>query len=266
MQSTQCCISDLKDWMTNSKLQLNEHKTGIILILPKKVLNNVPLPSKIRQSGTNIKLSQTVCKLSITLDQTLSFQQHISNVCNTCYLEPGRISTIHHLSKGATNTLICAFILSRLDYCSALLSGSQKHLLDRLQKVQNNTAQLIYRSSKFSHVTPLLHIYTGSQLKQGLISNSLHFALNLRMALTLPLRPSSSLLSFSAAPFFCRHLSVQNTMLLHKVKWLVLFLLPSSNNMEQAPCLYPSCILCQFFQIFLENLSLFKKFFFSLLP
>ena len=157
IQSTQCCISDLKDWMTNSKLQLDKDKTDMILILPRQVLNNASLPSEICLNGSNIKLSQTVCKLSITLDQTLSFQQHISNVCNTCYLEPGRISTIHHLSKGATNTLICAFILSRLDYCSALLSGSQKHLLDRLQKVQNNTAQLIYRSSKFSHVTPLLY-------------------------------------------------------------------------------------------------------------
>ena len=44
-----------------------------------------------------------------------------------------------------------------LNYCRALLSGSPKHLLDRLQKVQNNAARLIYRSSKFSHITPLLH-------------------------------------------------------------------------------------------------------------
>ena len=53
--------------------------------------------------------------------------------------------------------LICPFVLSMLNYCRALLSGSPKHLLDRLQKVQNNAAQLIYRSSKFNHITPLLH-------------------------------------------------------------------------------------------------------------
>ena len=40
------------------------------------------------------------------------------------------------------------------------------HLLDRLQKVQNNAARLIYRSSKFNHVTPLPLSYTGSQLKK----------------------------------------------------------------------------------------------------
>ena len=62
-----------------------------------------------------------------------------------------------YLSEDATKTLICAFVLSRLDYCNALLSGSPKYLLDRLQKVQNNAARLIYRFPKFHHVTPLLH-------------------------------------------------------------------------------------------------------------
>ena len=121
--------------------------------------------------------------------------------------------------------------------------------------------------------------YTCSQLKKGLIWNSLHFALNFWMVLPLPtfqifftsewfcpylpLRSSSPLHSFSAAPFFCRHPSVQKTILSHKVKWSALFLLPSSNNMEQASRFYPSRILCQFLQIFPENLSLFENFFFS---
>ena len=145
IQSTQRCISDLRDWMTNSKLQLNEDKTDMILISPRNVLNNIPFPSEICTNGTNIQLSQTVHNLGVTLEQTLSFQQHISNVCRTCYLELRRIRTIHHyLSEDSRKTLICVLVLSRLDYCNALLSGSQKHLFDRLQKAQNNAAQLIY--------------------------------------------------------------------------------------------------------------------------
>ena len=158
IQSTQCCISYLKDWMTNNKLQLNEDKTDTILISARKMLNNAPLPSEIRMNSTNIKLSQTVRNLGVTVDQTLSFQQHISNVCRTCYLELRRISTIRHYpSEDTTKTLIFGFVLSRLDYCNALLSGTPKHLLDRLQKVQNDAARLTYQSSKFNHVTPLLH-------------------------------------------------------------------------------------------------------------
>ena len=76
IQSTQCCISDMKDWMKNNKLRLNEDKTDMIPISARKVLNNAPLPSEICLNGPYIKLSQTVHNLGITLDQTLSFQQH----------------------------------------------------------------------------------------------------------------------------------------------------------------------------------------------
>ena len=68
IQSTQCCISDLKDWMINNKLQLNEDKTDMILISARKVLNNAPIPSEICLNGTNIKLSQNVRNLGVTLD------------------------------------------------------------------------------------------------------------------------------------------------------------------------------------------------------
>ena len=58
-----------------------------------------------------------------------------------------------------------------------------------------------------------------------------------------------------------KHPSVQNAFLSHNVKWSALFLLPSSNNMEQAPCFYLSRFLCHFLHIFPENLPLLKKLF-----
>ena len=130
---------------------------SLILISSRKVLNNAPLPSEICLNGIKIKLSQTVRKLGVTFDQTLSLQHHISNICRICYLELCRISAIcHYLATDAIKTLICTFIQSRLDYCNALLSGSPKHLPDRLQKVQNNAARLIYQPTKLNHATSLL--------------------------------------------------------------------------------------------------------------
>ena len=113
-----------------------------------------------------------------------------------------------------------------------------------------------------STMSHLFILYTGSQLKTWFISNLLHFTLISEwFCLYLPLRSSSPLHSFSAAPFFCRHPSVQNTILLDKVKWSALFLLPSANNTEQAPRFYPSRSFCQFLQIIPENSSLFDNFF-----
>ena len=81
----------------------------------------------------------------------------------------------------------------------------------------------------------------------------------------LPFRTSSplSLHSFLAAPLFCRHPCVQNTILPNKVQWSALFLLPGSSYLKPAPCFCLPFYLCQLFEIFLENLSLLKKLFFS---
>ena len=69
---------------------------------------------------------------------------------------------------------------------------------------------------------------------------------------------------YAAAPYFCRHPSVQNAILSHKVQWPAFFLVPSSDNMGPNPRFCLSRILCQFFQIFFENHSLFQNLFFSL--
>ena len=47
------------------------------------------------------------------------------------------------LDRSATETLIQAFIFSRLDYCNSLLIGLNICELDRLQRVQNVAAEIV---------------------------------------------------------------------------------------------------------------------------
>ena len=156
VSSTQSCISQLKSWMTVNKLKLNEDKTEMILISSPK--SNLTLPSSVDLNGCSITISSSVRNLGVTFDQSLSFRQHVANVCRLCYLEIRRVSSVRHLlSDGTTKTLLCAFVLSRLDYCNAPLAGSPKDLIEKLQKVQNHASRLVFRCSKFDHVTPLLH-------------------------------------------------------------------------------------------------------------
>lgn len=53
-------------------------------------------------------------------------------------------------------TVIHAFITSRLDYCNSLYFGLPKSSLDRLQLVQNAAARLLTGTRKREHITPVL--------------------------------------------------------------------------------------------------------------
>ena len=84
-------------------------------------------------------------------------KQQVSRICQSVYLELRRISSVRHvLTVDATKTLVTSLVLSRLDYCNSLLSGIPQQLIDKLQKVQNCSTRLIFKTSKYTHVSPLL--------------------------------------------------------------------------------------------------------------
>ena len=108
--------------MTQNELQLNDEKTELLLACPKKFVDHPSLPTFLEIGSTStVPFSSSVRSLGVTLDPTLSFQQHISNVFRSAYLELRKISSVRHLlSAEATTTLVCAFIFSKLDYCTSL--------------------------------------------------------------------------------------------------------------------------------------------------
>ena len=76
---------------------------------------------------------------------------HINKVCNASfyYLQ-------HFLSRDSSETLIHAFVSSRLDHCNSLLYGLPQVQIDKIQRVQTAAARLNFKKSKFCHITPVL--------------------------------------------------------------------------------------------------------------
>ena len=155
MLSTQDCISDLKSWMTQSKLKLNEENTEVLPVIPSKFKNHPSLLSdSICFTSTNIAISPLVHSLGSTLDQTLTFRQQISAkqlVSN--HEESVQSASISLLMR---QKRLCVLLL-----CNGLFSAtvfSPKYLLKKIQKIQNNAARVVFRSSKHEHVTASLHM------------------------------------------------------------------------------------------------------------
>ena len=99
----------------------------------------------------------SVRSLCVTIDSHLSMDGQIRLICKNAFYHLRRISQLKtFLCKAALAQLIHAFVISRLDYCNSLLAGLSKASLDRLQRVQNAAARLLYGAKKFDSIHPIL--------------------------------------------------------------------------------------------------------------
>ena len=142
--------------MLENKLKLNNDRTEALLMRSSSKSFSVSKPTTISVCGCKISLSARNLGFYITDD--MSVELHIKDVCRSAYLELCRISTILDLlSVDSTQTLISVFVVSRLDDCNSHLSGCHKHLLEKLEKVQNSATRLL-KAHKRDQVSSLLRI------------------------------------------------------------------------------------------------------------
>ena len=83
--------------------------------------------------------------------------KHITKICASSFFYLYNIRRIrNYLSQTSTETLIHGFVSIRLDYYNSVLYGLPDSLLNKLQRVQNACARLIFNEHKFCHITPLI--------------------------------------------------------------------------------------------------------------
>ena len=141
VKSLEDCIADISKWMGCNSLKINEHKTEFVIFSR----NPDEYRDIIQQIGTdNIKPSDHVKILGVTLDSSLNMQKDISNTCRTTYMHIRKIRSIRcYLNEPATKSLVNATVLIRLDYCNGLYIGLPLKSLYKLQLALNTAARLI---------------------------------------------------------------------------------------------------------------------------
>ncbi len=89
----------------------------------------------------------------------MNLEQHVKDVCKSAFYHIQNISKIRDcLTQNDTETLVHAFISSKLDFCNALPYGLPQCVIDKLQRVQNLAARLVTRTRKYEHITPVLSL------------------------------------------------------------------------------------------------------------
>ena len=151
------CLCDISVWMSQNKLKLNNDKTEIILFGSKKHLAELNIKS-LSVAGTDVSVaSEPVRNLGAMFDSLLTMAPHVKSVVKKSSFHLRNIGKARRvLTEDATKTVMQSLVMSRLDYCNALLIGIQQDLIAKLQRLQNSAARIVSRTRKYEHITPVL--------------------------------------------------------------------------------------------------------------
>jgi Reverse transcriptase (RNA-dependent DNA polymerase) len=164
-------VNDVGSWCASRRLQLNASKTDLIWFgMPSSLSKLDPNDMKLSVGNATIIPNEVVRDLGFYFDSKLSMQQHISRVTKICFFQLRRLRPIRRqLGRHVAQRLVSAFVLSRLDYCNALLAELPASTLAPLQRCQNAAARLVLNLKTSDHITPALIELHWLPVKQRII-------------------------------------------------------------------------------------------------
>ncbi len=147
------CLADISAWMKEHHLQLNLAKTELLVFPATPTLQH---DFTIQLGSSTISPSASVRNLGVIFDDQLTFKEHFAKTARSCRFALHNIRKIRpFLTEHAAQLLVQALVISRLDYCNALLAGLPSNTVKPLQMIQNAAARLVFNEPKRAHVTPL---------------------------------------------------------------------------------------------------------------
>jgi hypothetical protein len=156
MRKLEECIALIRSWMAVNFLKLNDEKTELLIVGSPYNLKNLKLP-ELHIGDNHILPSSSVRNIGAIFDSSMTMEAHVNTVCRSAYFHLRNLGRIRkYLTRKATETLIHAFVTSKLDFMNALLVGLPQHLLYKLQKIQNVAARIITFHKAHESITPIL--------------------------------------------------------------------------------------------------------------
>lgn len=151
------CADAVTRWHLENGLLLNPSKTEALVTGTHQQVAKFSSSGGIRVANAVVPLSSTVRILGVTIDQHLTFDDHVTKVVQSCNYHMRSLRHIRKLiDKDTANLLACSLVLSRLDYCNALLYHMTDKNVNRLQRVQKSLARIVCQAPYRSPSTPLL--------------------------------------------------------------------------------------------------------------
>ena len=150
-------LMDIRKWMCERKLKLNDRKTEIVLV--KGNLRG----SQTEEFGSldlgDFHLTPVPCakNLGVLFDSALDFKNHVNSLVRSCNFHIRNLYAVRRfMHRENIMSLVHSLILSKVDYCNSLFVGLPSVTLKKIQSVMNRAVRLICQLPPRVSITPSL--------------------------------------------------------------------------------------------------------------
>ena len=109
------CSEAVERWFLRNGMLLNGNKSDAVVLSTRQQSHKLPKDPVIRIAGCNIKVSNSVRSLGVVLDDKLTFDKHVAEICRNCYYH---IKAFREIRRFLTRDIACSvarsIVLSRL--------------------------------------------------------------------------------------------------------------------------------------------------------
>lgn len=151
-------MEPVQAWCENNRMVINVDKTKSMLITTAQKRSRLPphqTQLKVKLGGKVLAMAQKDRLLGVTIDQDLTWAQHIQRVLQTANAHLALLRRIkQYLPVWSRITFYNAYILPHIDYCCTIWGGG--NTVDKLTKFQRKAARVILDAHIRTPTTTLL--------------------------------------------------------------------------------------------------------------
>ena len=149
-------LSNVLQWMNANSLILNAAKSEALVVLPYVRKSEPPVTFEIGKDFFQSSISAKY--LGVTIDNHLSFNQHITLLENKVARSVGVISKLRfYLPQSSLIILYFSLVHTHLLYALPVWASTYNTYLSKLKRLQNKAVRIISRTSIKDRITPNYH-------------------------------------------------------------------------------------------------------------
>ena len=135
----------LFEWFKDNNLKANADKSHLLISTDNK--------QKIKINETVICSSKAEKLLGILIDNKLTFDQHVSNLCVKANQKLHALSRISsYMSTKKRKLIMNSFITSQFGYCPLVWMFHSRELNNRINRIHERSLRIVY-NDKQSHLS-----------------------------------------------------------------------------------------------------------------